>query len=160
MNADEFTTKVRIFPGYDYRDEPNDQRGAHNLSMQFELVGPLGAISWTLNTGWMKNPLKGALAPGGPQDRADKPGADFRLREYSPSAGGVYSHSHAKAADWWLGPNECDILGGQCYGNSGYLVGDTVLAAMFDDGHEGVWRELRVLYDAWLEPEAANESPE
>jgi hypothetical protein len=147
----EFEKRVEVFPGYDHRDDPRDTRGAHNLSIRFTIIGPLGAITWDLNTGWMERPLLGAYqANAGQQRRSDTPGADHRLRDYSPRAGAVSSHAHDQLEDYWVGPQPCNVLGGECYGDTGYTIGDTVLAAMFKDGHDGIWRELRVIYDAWL----------
>lgn len=151
MALNDFTTEIRVHPGYDYRDDPSGTRGAHNLSLDFILRGPEGAINWTLNTGWLHRPLAGAMVRGRTPDRRDKPGADARLYDLYPSAGGVSSHLHDKREEYMLGPNPCNIIGGSCYGDTGYTIGDEVLEAMFVGGHEAVWTKLREIYTAWIE---------
>jgi hypothetical protein len=153
----DFETRIEFLPGYDYRTgapvvDPN--RGAHGMEIRFSLIGPLGAISWKLQTGWMERPLVGHLHPY--SGRRDKPGIDGALLEYSPSAGAVSSHVHEQREDYWLGPNECDVIGGECYGDTGYTIGDRVLIALMKDGHAGVWRELEDIYNAWLVPEQSS----
>lgn len=150
----DFETRIEFVPGYDYREgAPVEDRnkGAHGMEIRFILVGPLGGISWTVKTGWMQKPLIGHLNPY--QGRRDKPGIDGGLWQYSPSAGAVSSHVAEQREDYWIGPQPCDVIGGECYGYTGYTIGDRVLDGLMKDGHAGVWREMEVIYDAWLTPE-------
>jgi hypothetical protein len=146
--------RILFHPGYDRRDEIDGKHGAHNMVISFVLIGPNGAVSWDLNTGWMKRPLVGGYVPGQVQARRDKPGADARLWDYSPSAGAVASHTHERINDYDIGGSKCPYIGGNCYCNVIYLVGDDVLAALFESGHKGVWKVLKRIYREWTAPES------
>ena len=150
-----FTHEIQAEAGYDYRDEVEDQRGCHGLSFRFIFRGPLGAITWHLMTGLMMRPVDDLNWDGVhskvPPNRAEKPGFDRTKFGYpSMTAGAIASHSHKQLMDWWAGPYPCDVLGGECYGNSGYMVGDQALDALLKSGSDGVFTYLRTVYDEWL----------
>lgn len=147
----DFQREIRFCAGYDYRDDPKDQRGAHGAELHFILRGPLGAISAVVSTGWMLRPLTGRyMRHDGPQDRRDKPGVDGRLNDCFPRGAYILSHALVQRQDWWSGPSDCDILGGKCYGDIGYTVSDTFLDRLLRDGEEGAFAFLAELHDAWL----------
>lgn len=155
-NTEVFTHEIRVHPSYDHRDEPGDNRGCGSASLELILHGPKGALSCQIFTDWMAHPLTEPYHRGQttPRPRIDRPGLDARTTGHDgPSGAGVYSHSATQLKDYWLGPNACPILGGECYGDVGYLVSDHVLAAMVSEGDEGAWREMREIYDSWFSPD-------
>lgn len=140
--SDRSERTVEFLPGYDYRNDPeNSGRGCHGMDVMFILRVGQDAISWRLMTGWLptadaRHPLQGTPS----------------LIQYDPNAGPVVIHSASKRQDWWSDGGICEyITADKCWGDIGYLVGDKVLSALASDGHEGVWAELRRIYDAWTE---------
>jgi hypothetical protein len=154
---DELARNIRFRPSYDYRDEPDDQRGCGSVIITFVLRGTLGAISTDILTGWMSRPYLGTAWPitvkGPLTPRDTKPGADLLTGHKGLRSGGVFSHCAEQRRDWWYGPDECSILGVPCYGDKGYLVGDGFLDELVTGGDEAGWKWMRECYDEWLGPE-------
>lgn len=157
--SEEFTHDIMARASYDHRETEDGpaSRGADNMVLSFILRGPLGAISFDLGTGWMAHPLTRPFDWSRPKPwkRSDSPGRDYDIDQHfhDPQTRGCYSHSPTKDRDYWTGPGECNILGGPCYGDGGYMASDKVFAAMVEEGSDGLWREMRQLYDSWLGPE-------
>lgn len=152
----EFRREVKFYPSYDYRDDPDDQRGCGGVTITFILLGPLGAISADVNTYWMLRPHIGpmpALYAPKPLQRGTKPGIDLSVRDQSPTGRSVSSHCAEPRKDWWIGPQDCPILGTQCYGDTGYMVADQFLEALIGGGSEAAWKWLEECYIEWLGPE-------
>lgn len=144
---------IRAYAGYDYRDEPDDQRGAHGLDLMIITKGPLGAVTCKIGTGWMLRPLAHGIVGRGPQERRDKPGVDRTLAG-GPSGFGVASHSLTQDRDWWSETGPCEILeAATCWGETGYLVSDSVVEALVAGGDVAAFARLDELYAAWLGPE-------
>ena len=155
MTRPKFTHEIVADAGYDFRDDVTDQRGCHGLSFRFILVGPLGAITWVLMTGLMERPVDdlgwGGVYSKVPPKRAKRPGFDRTQFGFpSMTAGAIGSHCHEQRVDWWAGPYPCDVLGGECYGDTGFLIGDQALARLLKEGSEGVFTFLREIYEEWL----------
>lgn len=153
MTRPKFTHEIRADAGYDFRDDVTDQRGCHGLSFRFILRGPLGAISWELMTGLMERPVSDPgwtiFSDRAPR-RSDRPGWDRTGNDSPhPTAGAIASHCHEKRGDW-SGPYPCDVLGGECYADVGYMVGDQALDALLKGGSDGVFAYLREIHDEWL----------
>jgi hypothetical protein len=156
MSTDDFTTEIRADAGFDYRDDRSDDRGARGLDLRFILHGPKGSITWVLLTGWMERPIDEpgwTTNSGHPPRRADRPGVDRTRAAYSwsPTAGPVSSHAPVKARDYWSGPFDCDVIGGSCYGDSGYMIGDDAFRALVTGGSDALFAFLRECYDDWIE---------
>lgn len=153
MTDSEFRREVKFYPSYDYRDDPDDQRGAGGATLTFILRGPLGAISADVQTYWMLRPHIGAtpaLYATKPLERGAKPGIDLSLRDASPSGRSVSSHCAEPLKDWWIGPQDCPILGVPCYGDTGYMVADQFLEALVGGGDDAAWQWLEECYAEWL----------
>lgn len=116
-----FTCVTHTREAFDLRGTQHDQYGQCSAMIQYELIGPEGAISWKLFTGRYTN----------------DPNTD-------PMAGGVYSHvPDPDGAD-------CDLVrGGKCSGDVGYLIGDEVLAAL-DQSEDAMWDKLKEIYGDWV----------
>lgn len=66
----------------------------------------------------------------------------------------LHLHAPTQLKDWWMGPDECDVLpGGQCWGNGGGLIAERVLAAFLADGEDGAWAAMASIRNEWLEPD-------
>jgi len=155
-----FTTEVLAHPGYDHRDDPEDGRGADGLHLAFVLRCPgNSAISWYLNTGWMRHPVRDlgwSIYLQRKPVRGTVPGIDLVGGQPSFAdlfAGAVTIHHPKQLKDWWLPGGPCGFLGVECFNDSGYMVADRVLEALLDDGDAGVWRELHAIYQAWTAPD-------
>lgn len=155
MSAD-LTREVRFEKGYDYRDVPNDGRGAHGMDIRFILRGPRGAIACKVSTGWMVNPLVGRFSRSGNNERRRGVGLDLGVWDHYPSGSGIAAHvAEPPAGKDWLGPDDCDVLpGGRCYGDVGYLVADEFVLRLVRDGEDAAWDFLAEIYADWLSPAA------
>lgn len=145
---------IRILASYDYRDDPNDTRGAHGTDIMLVTKGPAGAITCRISTGWVARPLaRGYLRGADRQQRNHKPGVDAALADCYPTGAGIASHSATQDRDYWSGPGPCDVLGGFCYGDTGFLVSDDILLALVEGGDEAAFAKLDEFYAEWLGPE-------
>lgn len=165
----EFTTVIGIKPSFDHRFDPEKwQRGCGSMRLVFTLGGPLGFITASVDTGWMYQPLIGRPtgfggAPRGPwggEARAlGKVGHDVISRGHErPLAGPIACHAAAPPAgkEWFTSADGCELIpGGTCYGDQGYLVGDTFLARLAEGGDEAGFGFLREIHDDWLAAEQA-----
>lgn len=157
----DFTREIRALPSYDYRDDRADQRGCCGVRLFFILQGPEGVITWELLTGLMHRPIaesdqSWSIFSGRAPRRATRPGADKGKDHWT--AGPVHSHVPSKTQEHLRGPEKCDFLG-ECFGDSGYLVGDGVLEALTLGGSDGAFEHLEGIYRAWVlgeETEAAS----
>lgn len=149
--SDDFKREIKILPAYDYRDEPGDQRGAGGARMIFILRGPLGAISASINTGWVARPLLGRWIQGGNNQRADRPGVDRTLADLYPSGDYVGAHSPVCREGFDESPGACDWLdSAECYISGSYLAAKTVLETLVTGGSDAVWEHLAELYHGWI----------
>lgn len=148
---DDFTREIKILPAYDYRDEPGDQRGAGGVRMIFVLLGPLGAISASLNTGWVARPLLRPWNRGGNNERAGRPGVDRTLVDIYPSGDYVGAHSPVCREGFDVFADECDWLpGGFCHVSGSYLAAKNVLEILVTGGSDAVWEHLSALHQEWI----------
>ena len=145
------TREIKIIAGYDYRDEPNDQRGAHGAELILILRGPLGVIAAKISTGWVARPVIGHVVHGRPQRRREKPGVDDGVRDCYPSGSYVGSHTPARIGDDEENGGACSWLGTDvCYGTGGYLAGDKVLELLVTQGSDAAFDHLEGLYESWI----------
>jgi hypothetical protein len=160
-----FTSDVRMTPSYDHRDSVDPlmrNRGCGSARLHFILRGEGVAVSLAVHTDWMANPLevpyirvKNTPAPWPRRDQVGIDAPSFRSTR-SPNGAGVYLHSATQVKDWWLGPDACDILGGQCYGDVGYLISDEALRIFVSQGSDVGFQFLADTLDAWMAPEVEN----
>jgi hypothetical protein len=148
----EFTTEIITVTGYDYRDEEGDTRGAHGFHFRFILRGPLGGITWDLNTSWVEHPIDDqtwSIYAKRKPNRRSSPGFDVTNYAHQPTGGPVASHSPFER-EGRNGPYDCDVIGGQCYGDTGYLIGNDVFRELVRGGEDAVFTLLREIHDDWL----------
>ena len=166
---DGFTTRIEVKPSFDHRfDADKWRRGCGTMSLEFILLGPLGAVTCSVMTGWMADPLVeyptgfgGApRGPWGNEKRAvGKVGPDVISREHErPMAGPISCHVAVPPAgkDWFTAADGCTLVpGGTCYGDSGYLVGDEFLIRLAREGDSAAFEYLREIHDDWCAAEAS-----
>lgn len=166
MSAADFTTRINIKPSFDHRfDSEKWQRGCGSMTIEFALVGPLGAVTSWIDTGWMFEPLTeiptgyGGVPRGpwsNPVRASGKVGPDVLSRGWErPMAGPISCHAATppKGKEWFTAVDGCEFFNGAaCYGDTGYLVGDTFLARLGEGGDEAGFTYLREIHDDWLAP--------
>lgn len=147
--------EIRFLPGFDYRDEKNDHRGAAGVNVLFVYRQGDLALTARINTGWMLRPLTTSYArSNGPQSRRDKPGLDAGLRDSYPTGHRVDIHALQPIKDWWHVTESCDFLGNQkCYNDGGYLVADEFLKVLIAEGNEGAWKWMADTIAEWSKPD-------
>jgi hypothetical protein len=167
--SDVFTNRIEVKPSFDHRFDPeNYQRGCGSMRLEFTLIGPLGAITASLDTGWMYEPLTERPAEYGggwngpwtnPVRAEGEVGPDCLSRAWKrPLAGPISCHcaQPPEGKEWFSRATGCTIIeGGVCYGDSGYLVGDVFLARLGQGGDEAGFAYLREIHDNWLAPAEA-----
>lgn len=154
-----FTREIRVLPGYDHRDEPGDNRGAHGAEIVLILRGPRGAIAAKISTGWVSRPLAGNYAHGrGEQARRGKPGVDSTLATIYPSGSYVGAHSY-EPREGFEKDGPCDWLGSAvCYGTGGFMASDKVVEILVAEGSDAAFEHLESLYRSWIESSAVVEA--
>lgn len=163
----EFTQEIAVAPSFDHRFDPEKwRRGCGSMHITFTLGGPLGFITTSINTGWMFEPLVERPSgfggvPRGPwgnevRERG-KVGPDCISRGWErPMAGPIVSHAAAPPGgkEWQTESTGCELIeGGICYGDIGYLVGNTFLARLASGGSDSGFDYLREIHDDWLAAE-------
>ena len=152
MSADEFSTEITVEPGYDHREESHN-KGCHGARLVLILRGPDAVLTCPIMTDWMPRPLRSSyLSVKGsptPWPRHDKPGFDAG-RARGPEGAGVHLHCAEQRKDWWRGSDRCDYIEGTCYGDSGYIVSDTVVDALVSGGSAAAFDRMREIYDSWM----------
>lgn len=158
----EFTREIKIYPSYDHRDEPDDQRGAQGCDLMLILRGPLGAIAARISTGWMADPLVGRYVRGaGKQRRLGKPGVDAGVADCYPSGTYVGSHYLKRRGEYDVRKEECEYLNGaECYGDGSYVAADEVLLKLTTGGSDAAFEHLEHLYQVWIVEEPKEETDE
>lgn len=155
-----FTTRIEIKPSYDYRDDPNDQRGAHGCEMHLILAGPEGVLIGRISTGWVARPLAAHLGAIRPPLRRDRPGMDAPLSDCYPTGSGIFAHSSTARNGWEASESACCYLPDveQCWITGGYMISDTLLVKLVEGGDQAAFEFLAELYRDWFagKPEATS----
>ena len=145
-----FTRRIRVFAGYDHRDDPAGQRGAHGAELVLILRGELGAVSARVMTGWLPSPLAAVFRPGLIQARRDKPGVDAGVVDEYPIGGFVGAHSF-EPREGLSADGPCDWLeSAACWSDGSYASGDRVLELLVSGGDEAAFGYLAELYQTWI----------
>ncbi len=126
--------EVRFEAGY---DKVAEGKGRHGMQIRFLLHGQSGAVQFLMYTDWL-------------------PGDAPSIGHYREAAGRKSADMFPMAADlghhWRSAPYEgcehgpCDVVDGGCYYDGSSLNAERLLAVLFDEGDEGVWRELGDYY--------------
>lgn len=131
--------EIQAFAGYDKRETGH---GIGGMTFWFTLRrGDNLAIRWELLTDIFPASVTGPVSRGS-------------------TAGAVTLHtSIAFSKDWYWGPSKCELIpSGQCWSNTGYLVGDDVYAALREGGQDAVFERLDAILTDWIKPDEPDEA--
>ncbi len=121
---------IKFKPAFDKRDsEPSKNYGIHNMEMFMVLKGPLGAISFTVYTGWYLEHLD--------------------IKDFKPQGGCICYHSpHAQYEDQSISEAKCEFLDNKpCYCDCSYIAADYLFHKFVAEGEDTVWIELQNRYE-------------
>ena len=123
--------RVIFTPAWDKRHpDPNKNYGIGPVKIHFIVIGPLGAISFSMSSGWF---LPGSI--NNPTARDVEP-SGMDLGYHSPTP--VYEDHE---------PHDCDyVKGGTCYGDGSASIADRYLETLINHGSDGLWKELEAYY--------------
>lgn len=143
-----FRTLVESRPAF---DDLHGDYGVSSVELFFHLIGPLGAITWELSTGWY---LPETALRGPAYSDSVRFHNWSRERELEKPSGQVVSwHRWAKSGrDCNLSPT------GKCWGDVGFLMAEIGTPILLVNGVEGIWNWLLETYqetewkrrDAWI----------
>jgi hypothetical protein len=123
---------IRFRPAFDRRsEEPGKNFGIHGVEMRASVVGPWGAVSLTVFTGWMLPHL--------------------RNEGHRPMAADLSYHSATECADSARQP--CNFMPqGFCWlGGPGFDAADAVFEELLTRGDAGMWDALERHYRSRFE---------
>lgn len=135
----EFEKKIEfIRPAWNKRDpDPRKDKGIGCVMMRMALIGPKGAISWSIFTGWHLQKT---------WDEWEANGRHSKARDLA-MGGGVTIHSPTQLYDWDDTPATCDLLPeGKCFGDTGFLAGETFFEVLVEKGEDAVWALMEEWY--------------
>lgn len=153
-----FTLILESRPAYDRRD-PNPARnyGIGSVTLHFTLVGPKGAVSWQLLTGWMPTSVLAerfgmVSSTGKAYAHLARGSAADAFGHSLPDAGEVAWH-HPEPHRLGAEPQKCPYLpAGLCYNDVGYTAGEAILEGLLKGGVTAVWDLLAEHYRHTFEP--------
>lgn len=155
--SDEFEFRTIIGrPAYEKRhDDPARNYGIGGLALHFALIGPEGAVSLEVLTGWFLPHVRERLRRETDHAPHFASGNPARCA-FEPTAGPMCSHDHRRRHNHYAAePDDCDLLpGGKCWGDHGYLAGDQLLEALIAGGEPGLRDAMRGWYDAMIDEPA------
>lgn len=135
---------TRFTRSYDLRDTPPGGRsfGINSMDLIFIVRGPLGAVNWTLSTGWY---VESARSPSHRFDRTDQKPWPIDL--------GYHSH---KPADYQSAtePSQpsCTFLdGAPCWYDGTSLGAEDLLEGFLAGGDAWLWPKLEAIYHSRFE---------
>lgn len=137
-----FRTEINVNkPAHEQRhDDPSKDYGIGCAHMVFRLIGPKGAIEFDVFTGWYLAHVAERLRR---EPVGHYKGARHALEGH---AGATYFHQHTPMWDDQE-PEDCKLLGGPCYCDVGYTIGDDLWEGLVTGGEPGLWKRMKALHD-------------
>lgn len=138
-----FTRSVWFRPAYNKMPT----YGIHNMEIQFAIVGPTGAVSFTVhNTGWYTESARAHL-----KRCHESMGRYKSIEEESmPWMASIDYHAYSPQYEGQNSINGCKFLGGRpCYCDGTGLAEDT-MEKFVCEGEDVVWEKLQEWYDERL----------
>ena len=151
----EFQHRITFAPAFDKRnpDDPSKDYGVHGAEAHFALIGPAGAITFTLYTGWHLPEVIGKPEMGIGGFRYGKALVE---QGHYPMPAMVSYHSPVQVEDYEQGHDACEWIGGApCFGD-GTFICDDAFEALIRGGTDGLWKHLEGWYESRLEGREQN----
>lgn len=127
--------------------DPSKNYGVGGVMLRFSTIGPKGAISWSVLTGWHLPKTYEWW-----ESRGVKPAI-----ENMAMGGSIDIHSPEQMYEWDSDGSKCDLLPeGRCYGDSGFTAGSDLFETMVEKGEEAVWATLDSWYASHFEEEESD----
>ena len=122
---------IQFKPAFDKRNaDPSKNYGIHCMDMHMVLIGPLGAISFCIYTGWY---LPDSIT--GHNDGTLSQGACI-----------CYHAHHAQYEEQKPSCNMCEYIGVPCYSDCSYLATNKLFEQFVAEGEDIVWQTLEQWY--------------
>lgn len=151
MSDATFRRSVHFEPGYNHLDETGPKaRGQHGMGIRFILVGPEGAVTLLMNTGWVPPHPDHAITPRKYETIEPLVHPNPRSWDLYPTGSHIGFH-WATDPDVYtssIGPSRCQYLGPgkECWFDAGYGMSDPVVGELIKKGDAAVWRALLGYY--------------
>lgn len=135
----------RLIGAYDLTSHPRNY-GISGMRMYFGVKGSLGGVSCSMHTAWYL-----------PQNQD----SSFEMyRKYpfdpceslmQPSLVSLDHHGHKPSYDGQTPSQNCELTGGECYGDGTSLwFGEAWMLGFLHGGSDWLWPRLEELYEHWL----------
>ncbi len=121
---------IKFYPAFDKRNTDSSKNyGIHCMDIFFVLIGELGAVSFTIFSGWFLPHIDSKTPKGS--------GACISYHTLNP----VYDGQN-------VSKDECEWLEGKaCYCDSTYIQAEELFNILVAEGDEAMWCELENKYD-------------
>lgn len=151
-----------FYPAWDKRSKkPNKDYGIHSVTLRFAVSGPLGAVHFSLYTGWHLPEIHKELEAKADAASLRHHGglaASRILTKPIPVDVGYHSPVPTSGAEEGA---ECDLLpGGWCYGSGNMMRAKSFYETLTREGSEGIWKRLEGEYRATFTKPAAKKAME
>jgi hypothetical protein len=145
-----------FYPAFDKRaKDPEKNYGIHCVTLRFAVSGPLGAVHFTLYTGWHLPEIQKEM-----ELKANRTFSVESARILNkPIPVDIGHHSPVPKSGAEEGA-ECDLLpGGWCYGSGGNMMrAKSFYDTLTQEGSEGIWKRLEGEYRATFTGPAAKKA--
>ncbi len=137
---------------------PDDEKGIHSVTLRFAVSGPLGAVHFSLYTGWHLPEVHKHLEKKVQAEIYKNHHASRILTKPIPVDVGYHSPVPTEGAEE---AQECDLIpGGECYGSGNMLRARSFYETLTREGSEGIWERLEGEYRAVFTRPAAEKAME
>jgi len=153
----ELVRHTDFYPAFDKRaEDPEKNYGIHCVTLRFAVSGPLGAVHFSLYTGWQlpkvqkEMELKAERTFSVESARILNKPIPVDVGFHSPYPRGGSTEAH-----------ECDLLpGGECYGSGNMMRAKSFYDTLTQEGSEGIWKRLEGEYRIIFTEPAAEKAME
>lgn len=143
-----FERRIEFVHAKNWRREgvPGRDYGHCGMSIHFAVVGPAGAVSWSLDTEWYVSSSREEWERNGFLMKAKHRPGGIVLAYHSPKP---MHEGHEKHS------TECDYIpGGSCYCDGSYIAADKLVEGFLAGGTEWLWPKLEAYYRSVFEDAA------
>lgn len=146
----DFEKCIEFKAAFSKRDpDPKKDYGIHGVEAYFVLIGPAGAISFTLYTGWQLPEVVCSTEDAGLEGW--RYGKALVEAGHYPMGATVSYHARVQRGDAEVSQEHCEWLNGDpCY-SDGTFIADDAFEALIRGGSDGIWEYLEGWYRSHLE---------